>query len=81
MEKVISSIQIVGSNVMELQGALTKMIYNARIACNGQDWGGALTVDVEDESGDELAEVLLIEETLSDKSKVYNVRLRFSNVE
>ena len=34
----------------------------------------------ENQDGVELAAVDLIEETLSDNSKVYNVRLRFSNV-
>ena len=63
------------------QSDSSKMIQNARMASNGQNWGGGSCVDVEDNSGDELAEVLLIEETLSDNSKVYNVRLRFSNVE
>jgi hypothetical protein len=81
MEKVISKVEIVGSNVMELQAALTKLLGNARIAANGQDWGGGTCVDIEDQNGEELSSLELIEETLSDKSKAYNVRLRFSNVE
>jgi hypothetical protein len=83
--KVINTVDIVGSNVMELIGALNKMGYAARMACNGMNkgaaWGGSSTIDVEDQDGREIAHVDLIEETLSDKSKVYNVRLRFSDVQ
>ena len=81
MKKTVQSIKIVGSNIQELQAALTKMIGSARMACNAQNWGGSSMVEVENAAGEELAEVLLIEETLTDKSKVYNVALRFSNVE
>ncbi len=81
MERIIHTIEIVGSNVMELQTALTKMIAAARMASNGKDFGGSGSIDVEDQNGQEVASVDLVEEVLSDKSKVYNVRLRFSNVE
>lgn len=80
MEKIIHSIKIVGSNVMELQTALTSMNGHARMASGGLH-GGSSCIEVEDNDGNELAEVHLIEETLSDGSKVYNVRLRFSNIE
>ena len=79
MKKQIATIEIVGSNIMELQGALTKMIEAARRASNGVNFGGSSCIDVEDQRGEEVAHVDLIEERLSDKSKVYNVRLRFSN--
>lgn len=77
----IESIGVVGSNVMELHAALTKLVGHARIASSGQLWGGSSSVDVTNEDGEELAEISLWEETLSDKSRVYNVTLRFSNVE
>ena len=81
MTRIISTVQIVGSNMMELQAAMTKLGAAARMACNGQNWGGSSTIDVENHDREELASVELIEETLSDKSKVYNLRLRFSNAE
>jgi hypothetical protein len=80
MTKVISTVEIVGSNAMELQAAITKLIANARIASNGQNWSGGSAIDIENDAGLELAQVDLIEETLSDSSKVYNIQLRFSNV-
>ena len=79
--KQIATIQIVGSNVMEIQSALTKMIAAARMASNGVNFGGSSCIDVENQDGIEVAHIDLIEETLTDQSKVYNVRLRFSNVE
>lgn len=81
MEKQIATIEIVGSNVMELQGALTEMIGAARMASNGVNFGGSSCIDVENQYGIEVAHVDLIEETLTDQSKVYNVRLRFSNAQ
>jgi hypothetical protein len=80
MKKKVHSIELVGSNLLELQGNITKMIQAARLACNGKNWGGACGIDVEDGEGNELAGIDLIEETLSDQSKVYNVVMRFSNV-
>ena len=82
MKKKIKRIEIVGSNVMEIQRALTNLVGAARIASGGQNWGGSSTVGVEEaKHGEELASVDLIEETLSDGSKVYDIQLRFSNVE
>ena len=78
--KLLTSVEIVGCNVMELQAALTKMVGAARVAANGVNFGGSSSIDIENQDGVELAAVDLIEETLSDNSKVYNVRLRFSNV-
>ncbi len=80
MKKKVHSIELVGSNLLELQGNITKMIQAARLARNGKNWGGACGIDVEDGEGNELAGIDLIEETLSDQSKVYNVVMRFSNV-
>ena len=82
MERVIESIKLGYSNVMELQGAITKLIASARMACKGMDkghaWLGGTAIHLQDEDGFSVTHVELIEETLTDGSKVYDVRLFFA---
>lgn len=78
MTRVIEAITFKGSNVRELQNAITKLTQAARIASNGQDWLGMEAMHVEDEDGFSVTTLELIEETLTDRSRVYNVRMYFA---
>lgn len=78
MKRVIAQ-ESFSNNVRDFQAALTKMAGAARIASGAQPFGGSSTVLIEDEDGWNITGVELIEETLSDKSKVYNLRLKFDS--
>jgi hypothetical protein len=79
MKKKIHSVEMVGQSLMELQAALIE-VYGAAQAASIEKQDSCI-IDIENQDGEELASVDLIEETLTDGSKVYNIELRFSNVE
>lgn len=78
MEKILETIKFKGSNVLELQYAITRLTQHARIASNGQAWGGMETMHLADEDGFSVTHLELAENTLTDGSKVYDVRLYFA---
>ena len=75
-ERVIARLLIGGNDLLTLQTALSKMIESARFASGGK-FDGASVMHVEDACGLRPHSVELIEETLTDGSKVYNVCLLF----
>jgi hypothetical protein len=83
MTKTVQTIKIVGSNALEITEALATLLATVRIldTVSKQFATAASCVDVEDQDGAELSSLDLIEETLSDNSKVYNIRLRFSMID
>jgi hypothetical protein len=80
MKRIVVTERLISNDLASLQAALTKMIGAARMACNGQDFGGASTIHVEDEDGWNITGVALVEEILSDKSRVYNAQLLFGEL-
>lgn len=78
-ERVVSQEPLPHANLAELQGALTKLNAAARMASVPQLFQGSSTVLVEDEDGWNLTGLALVEERLSDGSKVFKVRLLFAS--
>jgi hypothetical protein len=75
-DKVLATETIKHSDLISLGAALTKMIQHARFAADGPFAGGS-SVLVEESSGWKVSRLVLVEETLSDKSKALKVRLLF----
>lgn len=78
MERVIETIKFNGSNVKELQHAISRLTLTARIASSEQEWNGMETLHLQDEDGFSVTHLELIEEKLTDGSKVYDVRMFFA---
>lgn len=75
--KTIVTREIGGADLLSVQTALSKMIEAARLASDPGKFDGASTIHVEDCDGWAPHSVQLVEETLTDGSKVYNVRFLF----
>ena len=78
MKRIIETIKFKGSNVRELQFAITRLTQTARVAASDQELHGMETLHLQDEDGFSVTHVELVEETLTDGSKVYDVRMFFA---
>lgn len=78
MERVIETIKFNGSNVRELQYAITRLTQSARAASNGQNWHGMDCIHLQDEDGFSVTHLELVECKLTDGSNVYNVHMYFA---